>query len=323
MEHHFNRRGFLTGSASVLAGLTLGLAQSCCIQKRSNRRFLKALVVDELSEPSLRQIRNAGFDGVEAPIVRPDQAESLRVTADKLGLRIHSVMRGWAKFNSDDHEEAENSLTVSVDALYAARAYGADAILLVPGRINVQPMPEPWKFRIAFDTETGHLYKVVEKDDERFRDYIAAHNHAYDAFQTAIRKLIPTAEKTGVVIAVENVWNNLFVDPSHFAHFIDSFQSPWVRAYFDIGNHVKYSPPQKWISVLQKRIVKCHIKDFKLNPDGRGGKFVNIREGSVNWPAVVSALLKTDYRGWLTIEGSEALSLEEKSKRLDLIIAGR
>jgi hexulose-6-phosphate isomerase len=126
-----------------------------------------------------------------------------------------------------------------------------------------------------------------------------------------------------VIIAVENVWNNLFVDPHHFAHFIDSFASPWVRAYFDIANHVKYSQPQDWITALGKRIVRCHVKDFKLNRDGRGGKFVDIREGSVDWPTVIKALKSIRYQGWMTIEGSERLSLRERSKRMDLIIAGK
>jgi hexulose-6-phosphate isomerase len=232
-------------------------------------------------------------------------------------------MRGWAKFNSENRGEVEESLAVTVDALHAAQGYGAGVILLVPGRLNVEPMPKPWEFRLEFDHRTGHLTKVAEKDNERYREYIAAHNRAYDAFQGSIGKLIQTAEKTGVVIALENVWSNLFVDPRHAAHFVDSFESPWVRTYFDIGNHVKYSRPEQWIEVLGKRIVRCHVKDFKLNRNGRGGKFVNIREGSVDWASVMKALEKVGYQGWMTIEGSEKLSLAERSRRLDLIIAGK
>ena len=322
MRHRIDRRQFLAGSASAVTGLTLGLSQSCLAKEESTKKFFKAVIVKNPTEQSLGHIKDAGFDGVEAGIVGPGQAERARFTAEKLGLRIHSVMRGWAEFNSGKQDNVESSIDVTVDALYAAQAYGADTVLLVPGRTKVEPMPEPWEFRIAFDLKTGHLERVVEKDNERYRDYIAAHDHAYDTFQTAIHRLIPIAKKTGVVIAVENVWSNLFVDPHHFAHLIDSFRSPWVRAYFDIGNHVKYSPPQKWISVLGKRIAKCHVKDFKLNPDGKGGKFVNIREGSVNWAVVIDALTRIGYRGWLTIEGSRELAMDEQSRRLDLIIAG-
>ena len=101
-----------------------------------------------------------------------------------------------------------------------------------------------------------------------------------------------------------------------------SFDSPWVKAYFDIGNHVKFAPPQDWIRTLGKLVVKCHVKDFKLSADGNGGDFCDIREGSVDWPAVRKALDEIGYNGWMTIEGSK-LPLDEESKRLDLIIAGK
>jgi hexulose-6-phosphate isomerase len=152
---------------------------------------------------------------------------------------------------------------------------------------------------------------------------MAAQNHATDASRKALEKLIPAAEKTGVVIAVENVWNNLWVKPALFAHFVASFDSPWVQAYFDIGNHVKYAMPEEWIRALGGLIVKCHVKDFRLNPDGHGGSFVDIRDGSVDWPLVRQELDKIGYSGWMTIEGSGGLSLEERSKRLDLIVAGK
>ncbi|NQU26624.1 MAG: sugar phosphate isomerase/epimerase, partial [Candidatus Nealsonbacteria bacterium] len=64
------------------------------------------------------------------------------------------------------------------------------------------------------------------------------------------------------------------------------------------------------------------VKDFKLNDDGHGGKFCNIREGSIDWPLVRKELDKIGYNGWMTIEGSGGLSLEQRSKRLDLIHAG-
>ena len=101
-----------------------------------------------------------------------------------------------------------------------------------------------------------------------------------------VKRLIPLAEKTGVVLALENVWNHLWVKPAHFRHFVASFQSQWVQAYFDIGNHVKYGPPEEWILTLGSLLRKVHVKDFRLNPadpDGQGS-FVNIRDGNVRWP---------------------------------------
>ena len=126
-----------------------------------------------------------------------------------------------------------------------------------------------------------------------------------------------------MVLALENVWNNLWVRPEFFANFVGSFGSKWVRAYFDIGNHVKYAPPEAWIRALGPLLARCHVKDFKLNDDpGGGGKFVEIRDGSVNWPAVRAALAEVGYQGWMTIEGS-SLPPAEQGRRLDLIVAGQ
>ena len=65
------------------------------------------------------------------------------------------------------------------------------------------------------------------------------------------------------------------------------------------------------------------VKDFKLNENGQGGKWANFRDGSVNWPEVRKELDKLGKDMWMTIEGSGGLSLEEKSKRLDLIAQGK
>jgi L-ribulose-5-phosphate 3-epimerase len=323
MQKHINRRCLLKNAA---AGLGLGLLHGCYnpLPKQSAPLMLmrKALVVREPNEDTLKQVRDAGFDGFEALASPVAEAEKTRAIADELGLRIHSVMFGWAKFNSDKDDQVNESISKMTDAIEAARAYGADTVLLVPGRIDdVEPMPKPWEFNVRFNRETGHLIAVVDKGNDKYSKYIATHNISHEKFQTAIERLIPKAQQAGVVIAVENVWNNMFVDPHHMAHFVDSFHSPYVRAYFDIGNHVKYSPPENWIRILGRRIVKCHVKDFKLNPDGKGGKFANIRQGSVDLPAVIAALRRVRYNGWMTIEGSVSLSLQERSKRLDLILA--
>lgn len=317
-----NRREFLAASAGATVALAGGLQGTAEATAPFKHTLHKALIVGKPTEEVLRPIREAGFEGVEAGIVSPAEAAEARKIAQGLGMHIHSVLRGWAQFNSENPEEVESTLATTVDALKAAQAYGADAILLVPGRIDVTPMPEPWEFQVKFDRQTGHLTSVVKEGNDRYQAYIEAHNRAYEAFQKAIRRLIPIAREARVVLAIENVWNNLFIDPTYFAHFIDSFKSRWVKVYFDLGNHVKYSPTEQWIAVLGKRIVKCHVKDFKLNPDGRGGQFVDIRDGSVNWPVVRRALDRVGYRGWMTIEGSDGLSLEERSRRLDLIIAG-
>jgi hexulose-6-phosphate isomerase len=236
-------------------------------------------------------------------------------------MKVHSVLRGWMEFNSKDPAVVARSIAETETALRAAQGYGADAVLLVPCRIG-GTMPEAWDFKIEFNPKNGHLKQVVDGDNEKYKAYIEAHDWATDSSREAVKKLIAVAEETKVVIALENVWNNLWVKPEIFKWLVASLGSPWVKAYFDIGNHVKYAPSEEWIKALGPLLAKCHVKDFKLKADGHGGDFCNIRDGSVNWPAVRKALDDAGYNGWMTIEGGDC-SLEEHSKRLDLIIAGK
>ncbi|MBI4661293.1 MAG: sugar phosphate isomerase/epimerase [Verrucomicrobia bacterium] len=287
-------------------------------------------------------MKDAGFEGVEGSRnVLPEEAAKLRVVADKLGMRVHSVLYGWAEFNSSDRSEVDRTFAESQAALRTAEAFGAETVLLVPCRIGsrgggrrgarggaqvpVLPMPRAWEFQIEFDEKNGHLTRVAYGDNARYADYIKAHNHATDTSTEAIKRLIPLAEKTKVVIALENVGNNLWVQPKIFRHFVQSFQSPWVKAYFDIGNHVRFAPPEDWILTLNTLLAKIHVKDYRLDPadpNGRGAS-VNIREGSVRWPVLRQALEAVDYNGWMTIESNSSISFEERSRRLDLILAGQ
>ncbi len=320
MNAALTRREFLHRSAALT---TLALASPVlAIAAQSGCHLRKAMIIDEVTEVALQPLKEAGFQGVETSHICPEtEAAQGRATAEKLGLHVHSVLRGWMEFNSEDPKKVEDSLEKTRLALRAAKAYGADAILLVPCRISGMPMPEAWEFDIKFDQKNGHLTRVVAGDNSRYEAYMKAHNRATDASRAAVEKLIPLAQELNVAIALENVWNNLWVKPDLFRHFVSSFQHPSVKAYFDIGNHVKYAPPQEWIKALGPLLAKLHIKDFKLNPDGHGGKFVHPRDGSIDWPAVHRALAEVGYDGWATIE-DEGLSLAEYSHRFDLIGSG-
>jgi L-ribulose-5-phosphate 3-epimerase len=317
MNLPLSRRSFL--AASTAAGVAMLAEPAAAIDEK---KPIRKAMIGAPTEATLRAWKAAGFDGIESNArgTSPEAAAAARKSAERLGMRIHGVLFGWANFNRPS--AVDGDLAAIETALRACQAYGGQTLLLVPCRIGGMPMPEPWEFDIRFDEKTGHLEQVAAGDNSKYARYIAAHNEATEASRDAIRRLIPIAERTGVVIAVENVWNNLWVKPSLFKHFVASFESPWVHAYFDIGNHVKYAPPEEWVRVLGKLIVRCHVKDFKLNADGHDGRFCDIREGSVNWPAVRKELDAVGYQGWMTIEGG-SLSPEEHSRRLDLILAGR
>lgn len=234
--------------------------------------------------------REVGFEGVEMQTVSdPKEAETIREASVKAGFRIHSVMNSdhWRFPLSDPDPEVVRKCVAGMEtSLRNAKLWGADTVLLVPAVVTPKTtIPQAW-----------------------------------ERSQAEIRKMIPLAKELGVIIGIEEVWNKFLLTPYEHARFVDQLNSPWVNAYFDVGNIVMYGYPQEWIRVLGKRIGKIHLKDFKT--DNR--QFVPLQEGSVDWPEVRRAIGEVGFQGFLTVElpGGDEAYLREVSRRVDRILAG-
>jgi len=148
----------------------------------------------------------------------------------------------------------------------------------------------------------------------------------YRSTQDVIRKAIPYAEKKRIHILIENVWSTFLIEPLTMARYIDELDSPYVKAYFDIGNVVRWGWPQHWIEVLGKRIVKIHIKEYNLKvamSEGMSKGFAfPIGQGSIDWKRVREELTKIGYQGWATAEvsGGNRERLAEISQEMDQVL---
>jgi len=292
------RREFLAQSAATVA-LAAGLERGAAAAAEGGMK--KAIVYSMLPSAltpadRFKLARDCGFDGIEMPAVPEAECEALRAAAERAGVRLHSVIYGgWnPPLTHPDPAQREQSVKNAEAALRSAKLLGADCILLVPGVVNARTP---------------------------YRD---AHRWAREG----VRKLIPTARELKMPILIEEVWNNFLLSPMEFNAFVDSFKSPWVQAYFDVGNVVPFGWPEDWIRTLGPRIKKVHLKDFKGGPglfEGIKGSFVNLRDGSVNWPEVRKAFTEIGYNGWMTCElgGGNAEYLKDVSRRVDLILAGQ
>src|SRR4029077_12023759 len=129
-------------------------------------------------------------------------------------------------------------------------------------------------------------------------------------------------EELKVVIAMEEVWNKFLLSPLEMNTYISEFKSPWIKAWFDVGNVVFYGYPQDWIRTLGKSIVKVHLKDFKRKDDSYA--WVNLGDGDVDWPAVRHAFADAGFTGSAIAElehGDEAY-LRDVSRRIDRLLLG-
>ena len=151
---NLKRRDFL--AAATAAGASVVLARP--LQAAAWKTKIHKALIGAPDEATLERWKAAGFEGYESTDRSASQqkAAAARKLAEKHGMRIHSVMYGWANFNHPEKVEAD--LASVETALLAAQAYGADTVLLVPCRIS-EKMPKPWEFAIRFDERTGRLRK--------------------------------------------------------------------------------------------------------------------------------------------------------------------
>jgi L-ribulose-5-phosphate 3-epimerase len=287
MDGAMNRRTFLAASASLPAAFAA----------QGRLPIRKALYIGMLPRAlsyadRFKLVRDTGFEAVECDTTPEQQvAEEIKKAAEAAGIRIHSVMNQahW-KFplSSSDPQVVAESMKGMETSLRNAKFWGADTVLLVPAVVN---------------PETGY-------------------QDALERSQRNIRRLLPLAQELKVIIGIENVWNKFLLSPVEFAAYVDSFKSPWLRAYFDVGNILLYGYPQDWIRTLGRRIIKLHLKDFSFRKNVAA--FVALREGDLNWPAVYKSLAEIGFSGTATCElpGGDEAYLREVSRRVDQILTG-
>ncbi|MCJ7841272.1 sugar phosphate isomerase/epimerase [Lederbergia sp. NSJ-179] len=225
--------------------------------------------------------RDASFEAVELNLneaggigltveTTKEEALKIKALAEKYRIELRSLSTSllWKMpLCSPDEQIRQQGIQVVKKMLEMASYIGMDTILLVPGAVSDQ----------------------------------VSYEKCYKRSQDSIRELIPKAEKYGVKMGIENVWNKFLLSPLEMARYIDEFESDYVGAYFDVGNVLQFGYPEQWIRLLGKRILKVHVKDFNISV-GNGAGFVPLLAGDVNWKAVIEALREIGYEDTLTAE---------------------
>lgn len=227
----------------------------------------------------------------------PDDIRAIKDLADEVGVQIPSiatVLPFMYPLSASDSDTRQKGIDIVRTCLVFGEILGADAVLVVPGVVT----PD-----VSYDAA---LARVRE----------------------SLTELVPAAEETGVTLALENVWNQAFLSPLEFRDFIDSFDSEYVGAYFDVGNILRTGYGEHWIRILGDRLSKVHFCNFRGEVGNITGFTRHLLDGDVNWPAIMAALDEVGYDDWVTTEITPpAPHYPEKviydiSSTMDWILAG-
>lgn len=290
MSNGFNRRTFLaasaatgvvasTGQRAIAAESTSGFVRppldrkillSCKLGMIAKKDGDRVLTLTE----RLRMAGDAGFDGVDFDQAGSFTEQEARDAMIESGVFVHNAINHthWQKRLTSPNDEDRATARANIEhCIRVSHAAGGNGVLIVIG--SAADGPE-------------------EETIPRCRE--------------EIRSLIPLAASLGQPILFENVWNRMMYDhdgagdqsAKRFVDFVDSFNSPWVGMYFDIGNHWKYGAPGYWIREFGYRCVKLDVKGFSRAKD----KFTEIGEGDLPWDEVRKGLDDIGFTGWATAE---------------------
>lgn len=288
-NHSFSRRGFLAAgvAAATMPALSVSAADdpvvktvrppegktillSCKLGMISGKRDGKEVSLTE----RLKMAGEAGFDGVDFDQAAGFTPEQARTAVQESGVFVHNAINHahWSKRLTSSKDEDRKQARANIEhCMRVSHAAGGNGVLIVVGQGGDGPAAEI---------------------EERCRQ--------------EIRSMIPLAASLGQPILIENVWNKMFYNhggkpeqsADQFVKFVDSFNSPWVGMYFDIGNHWKYGQPGDWIRSFGYRCVKLDVKGFSREKN----KFTEIGEGDLPWGEVRKALKDINFTGWATAE---------------------
>jgi L-ribulose-5-phosphate 3-epimerase len=287
MIPRIDRRTFLHSTLATTAALAAGAAA----QQEKPRLKLAVkydmIRIDGPIQKKFELIKSLGFQGVEMNSPSDIDKDEAVKARDQTGIAIHGVIDSvhWKDTLSHPDEKVRaKGLAALRGALDDAKVYGADTALLVPG--------------------------VVNKD--------VTYEQCWQRSSTEVRKALPAAERNNVKIAIEVVWNNFLTTPDQLVEYVDQFKSPYVGAYFDCSNMIKYGVKSgDWVRKLGKRMLKF---DFKGYSKSKG--WVPIGEGDEDWPDVLKALTEVGYNGWATAEvkGGGRKELQDIAERMKRVL---
>ena len=238
-------------------------------------------------------LKELGYDGVELNSPGGGNKKQALAASKAVGLPIHGVVDSihWGTRLSDPRPEVREKGRAGLEtAVRDTHLVGGTSVLLVPGRVA--------------NKEKENQEQVWERSIEQ------------------ISKVLPLCSRLGIHILIENVWNGFCYvhggpdnqTADKLAEYLDAANSPWVGAYFDIGNHQKYGKPADLIRTLGRRIVKLDVKGW-----GKKNGFCKIGDGDVDWADVRKALTEIGFSGWATAEvgGGGKERLKEVAERRD------
>ncbi|NQU84989.1 MAG: sugar phosphate isomerase/epimerase [Mariniphaga sp.] len=306
-----NRRNFITtASAAAIGGGILGACQppkeeSKTVKVNRNRIGVSTYSFWQFNGPKenspiedcIEKAARMGFDGIEFLLVQMTSEENsylqnLKRQAFHAGIDImgFSTHQG---FIFPEKEKRDSEVAKTINQIELAYKLGIPTMRLNTGR---------WGTTKSFDDLMANkgIEPVLEgyTDEEGFKWVI-----------DSIEQCIPTAEKCGVVLGLENHWG-LGRTAEGVLRIVNAIDSPWLQITSDTGNFLERQYEQ--LELMAPKTFLIQAKTYY-----GGGKWYTL---DIDYNRVAEIFRKVDYRGYVSIEfEGQADPMEAIPKSLELI----
>lgn len=233
------------------------------------------LSIDECIDEAARM----GFDGVEILHMQMESEEPAylqklkrRAFVNGLSLSGFSTHQG---FVSPDAEKRQQNIDHTIRTIELAYALGIPTIRVNTGR---------WGTTASFDELMAN--RGIEPRLEGYSD-----DDGFGWVIDAFEKCLPTAEKCGVAMGLENHWG-LGRTPEGVLRIVDAIHSPWLQVTLDTGNFLE--DPYDKLAELAPHAVLVQAKTYY-----GGGIWYAL---DLDYPRIAQILRKHNYGGYISLE---------------------
>jgi L-ribulose-5-phosphate 3-epimerase len=287
-----NRRKFLKASvaATPLAGLgPLAIANAHQTATRCNPIALSTYSLWRFHNDELRDLHKCidiaaefGFDGVELLLYQFEQndllsnayLQSLKQHAFRQGLPL-CAMSTHQGFVTPDREERQRNVDLTISQIEICARLGIPAMRVNTGR---------WGTSGSFDELMAN--KGIEPPLPGYTE-----KDAFPWVIEAFEKCLPTAEKHGVTLGLENHWG-LGLTADGVLRIVDAIDSPWFQVTLDTGNFLERRYEQ-----LEQMAARAFFVQAKTYYGG--GQWYEL---DIDYPRIAKMLHKNHYYGWISLE---------------------
>ncbi|MDR1958313.1 MAG: sugar phosphate isomerase/epimerase [Planctomycetaceae bacterium] len=230
-------------------------------------------------EDCIASAAEMGFDAVELLEVQMTRTDSpylmaLKRQAFSAGLSLCS-MSTHQGFVNPDKEIRQKNIDKTIHSIEMAYQLGIPIIRVNTGR---------WGTSKSFDALMEN--RGIEPALEGYTD-----EDAVPWVTESFEKILPTAEKCGVILGLENHWG-LGRTPEGVLRIINAMDSPWLQVTLDTGNFLE--DPYDQLEKLLPKTVFVQAKTYY-----GGGVWYTL---DLDYPRIGELLRKYRYRGFVSLE---------------------